>query len=90
MNRSYYYEISDAAMMFNPYLFTNKYYVKHWNAEASEDLIFINEYIRCSERVWEESISGVRYVKNRFESNAAVVNLKEFLWVKLRSHEILE
>lgn len=42
--------------------------------------------MRWSERVWTEDETGVRYIKNRFDSaSVAVVDMKEFFLVKLRS-----
>lgn len=42
----------------------------------------------CSSRAWLEKDSGVEYIKNRFEDiSTAVVDPKEFCWIKLKSIE---
>ena len=42
----------------------------------------------CSSRAWLEKDSGVEYIKNRVEDmSTAVVDMKEFCWIKLKSTE---
>lgn len=48
-------------------------------------------HITCSaDRIWRETSTGVTYVKNRFlVSNAAPVDMAEFMWVKLRAVDVV-
>jgi hypothetical protein len=42
-----------------------------------------------SDRAWEESENGVRFVKHRFlDVKTAEVDLKEFMWIKLKSVKV--
>ena len=39
-----------------------------------------------SDRAWEESENGVRFIKNRLlDVNTTEVDMKEFFWIKLKS-----
>jgi hypothetical protein len=39
-----------------------------------------------SDRAWEESENGVRFIKNRTQDiKTAEVDMKEFFWIKLKS-----
>ena len=43
--------------------------------------------LSLSDRAWTEDEDGVRYLKNRYEDiSTAVVDMGEFMLVKLRSH----
>ena len=45
--------------------------------------------MRNSDRAWEESENGVRFIKNRTQDiNTAEVDMKEFFWIKLKSVKV--
>jgi len=44
--------------------------------------------MRFSNRVWVEDEFKIKYIKYRWDSPAPAVDLKEFMWVKLRSKEL--
>jgi hypothetical protein len=42
-----------------------------------------------SDRAWEESEHGVRFIKNRtLDIKTAEVDMKEFFWIKLKSVKV--
>jgi len=42
-----------------------------------------------SDRMWSEEDHGVKFIKNRrTEKNNTPVDMKEFFWIKLRSHAL--
>lgn len=41
--------------------------------------------MQFSDRVWAEDNNGVRFMKHRYAYPTPKVDLKEFMWVKLRS-----
>lgn len=42
-----------------------------------------------SDRAWEETENGVRFIKNRvLDIRTAEVDLKEFFWIKLKSVKV--
>lgn len=41
-----------------------------------------------SDRIWREDSTGVRFVKNRFQALGDPIDLKEFMWVKLKAENI--
>lgn len=42
-----------------------------------------------SNRVWVEEDTGVRFLKHRFsEASQTPVDMKEFFWIKLKSHTL--
>lgn len=46
-----------------------------------------------SDRVWRECDMGVYFVKNRYHDiydSATIVDLNEFIWIKLKSHDITD
>ena len=48
---------------------------------------FSYNLLSLSDRAWTEDEDGVRYLKNRYEDiSTAVVDMGEFMLVKLRSH----
>ena len=45
--------------------------------------------MRSSDRAWEESENGVRFIKNRvLDINTANVDMREFFWIKLKSVKV--
>ena len=43
----------------------------------------------CSNRVWAEEDTGVRFLKHRYsEASNTPVDMKEFFWVKLKSANV--
>lgn len=53
-----------------------------------EDVRFNLRAMQCSNRAWEESEKGIRYVKYRFGGPIPKVDMKEFMWVKLKSRQL--
>lgn len=44
----------------------------------------------ASDRIWKEDSSGVHYVKHLYEDpGTAVVDLKEFMWIKLKAENLV-
>jgi len=41
-----------------------------------------------SDRIWKEDSSGVCFVKNRYNIDYKTVDLKEFMWIKLKAKEV--
>jgi hypothetical protein len=42
-----------------------------------------------SERVWKEGDGPIRFIKHRYlPIGSATVDLAEFMWIKLKAHEI--
>ena len=81
---NYYFEINDLVVT----EFGGKYFVAH---HKSGDGISAGGYriTAASDRVWKERDDGdVRYLKNRTIPNDAPVDMKEFMWIKLQSHQL--
>ena len=82
---NYYYEFSDevaANLGWPKYIaHTNPFHGHSWAT------IYMNgrSLGHMAERVWREDEDGVHFVKNRFGGHAADVDLKEFMWIKLKS-----
>ncbi len=84
---NYYYEIAD-----------DKYMVQHdLKLETVIDPVTFQPVKRYrgnfqilydATRVWAESEDGVKFVKHRFADKTAEVDLKEFMWIKLKAQEI--
>ena len=54
--------------------------VKYWN--------FKTKPMQFATRAWLESDAGVRFVKNRFEDMTYPVDMKEFMWIKLKAQTV--
>lgn len=78
----YYYELHDSAVSEN----CSKYHVAY---SRSGDAMMAGGYhmTSLSERVWVEDSTGVRFVKNRFQALGDPIDLKEFMWIKLKAQE---
>jgi hypothetical protein len=58
--------------------------------------VYGNTYIECtiglrffkSNRIWRETTNGVTYIKNKEGSITDPVDMKEFLFIKLKSHAL--
>ena len=77
-----YYEIAEALQ----YKFPHTYYVLH---DIGRGILGNMHYALRSERIWIENEHGIKYVKNRGSGPEAIVDLEEFMWVKLKSSTIL-
>ncbi len=55
-----------------------------------EDVRFNYKAMQCADRAWEESAQGVKYIKYRFDSPAPKVDMEEFMWVKIKSKELIK
>lgn len=66
-------------------------YLAVYNVPDNTESIYDSRLFRIvsySSRVWLEKGNSVEYIKNRFEDiSTAVVDLKEFCWIKLKSTE---
>lgn len=51
--------------------------VKPWNEERN---LTMRSY-----RIWAESATSLRLIKDRFYGPGAQIDLKEFMWIKLKS-----
>lgn len=77
---SYYFEFSDSvaeAMDINKYVTLSQ--ILNWQNAYRNGYNLGN----MANRVWREDVDGVRFVKNRFV-HAADVDMKEFMWIKLK------
>jgi hypothetical protein len=80
--KNIYYEIAEALQ----YKFPHTYYVLH---DIGPGTLGNMHYATRSERIWIENERGIAYAKNRDSGIEAVVDLEEFMWVKLKSSTIL-
>lgn len=55
-----------------------------------EEVRYNRRAMECADRVWEESEKGVKYVKYRFNYPIPKIDMKEFMWVKLKSRQLLK
>lgn len=80
--KNIYYEIAEALQ----YKFPHTYYVLH---DIGPGTLGNMRYAMRSERIWIENERGITYAKNRYSGPEAIVDLEEFMWVKLKSSTIL-
>lgn len=80
---TYYFEIPDRLVGKE---YDHKYY--YATGELNDGSRF--NLIYDSVRIWFEGHDGVSYRKNKRSvyPNDSTVNLKEFMWIKLQSHEV--
>jgi len=66
--------------------FGGKYFALY-NTHNGKVVTSLERYLMMySERVWAEEKSGVKYLKNRLTgSKDSPIDMKEFVWVKLKS-----
>lgn len=80
----YYYEIS---VPLEPD-WNGRYFVKH---SRTGDAMMAGDFAVtiASNRIWKEDNGSVSYIKHRYEDPiTAVVDLKEFMWIKLAAREL--
>lgn len=77
-----YYEVNDSLV--NRKLYKSKYYVVDTEVKDYPRLSLQMD----SDRIWCEDITGVRFVKNRYIVDYNDVDLKEFMWIKLKAQDI--
>lgn len=78
---NYYFEFSDAVMGMK--LFPSKYMTGTGRFNGWR------EYAMNAERIWSEHSGSIWFVKHRTGGpNSKQVDLKEFMWVKLRAQDI--
>jgi hypothetical protein len=81
--RTWYYELSDLAQGYE-----HKYYtIRNDRASDAPEAGGFN-LTSSSNRIWLEEDGRVKWIKNRWAAIADTVDLKEFMWVKLQSHQI--
>ena len=82
----YYYEISDAVKE----SWDNKYYVAH--VRGGHDAMMAGGFAVTmnSDRIWRQDSDGsIRFIKHRWKNpHLAQVDLKEFMWIKLKAQDI--
>ena len=83
---SFYYEIADVLV---DYQYAGKYHVIH---SQTGDAVMAGGFniTSSSERIWKEDSSGVRFLKNRYTNVYDTVDLKEFMWIKLKAQDLKE
>lgn len=77
----FYYEISDSVLG----NYDSKYHVV--NASRNSDAMMAGGYriTQESDRIWREDGNTIHFVKNRFHALGDPIDLKEFMWVKLKA-----
>ena len=64
---------------------------KHTNVVAHHEDEFgpwssaTHKLMEQSDRVWRETDRGISFIKNRYTSPDTLVDMKEFMWIKLKS-----
>lgn len=83
---NYYYELSDIVL----HNWDSKYYVVHVRGGYDAMMAGGVAVTMNSNRIWRQDNDGsVRFVKHREESSqTASVDMKEFMWVKLKAKEL--
>jgi hypothetical protein len=76
----YYYELADCVLSRT---YPNKYVTSISEIGGSP----VYDHTLLSQRVWLENEDGVLLLKNRFSGDSRV-DIKEFMWIKLKSHQI--
>lgn len=77
-----YYEVADCLL--ERKLYKSKYYVVHTDFKDYPKLSIQMD----SDRIWYDGSEGVRFVKNRYNIDYDAVDLKEFMWIKLKAQDI--
>ena len=63
----------------------SKYFVVH-SSPATDAMAAGGYWItQHSDRIWREDSSRIRFVKNRFHALGDPIDLKEFMWIKLKA-----
>jgi len=90
-----YYEIADACIdRYNgdKYLVQTdvvEYYIT--NPKTFEPVKYLNfktKPMQFANRAWLESDDGVRFVKHRYVDETSPVDMKEFMWIKLKAQTV--
>ena len=82
---NYYYEIS--ILLESDW--GGRHFVKH---SRSGDAMMAGGFAAtiASDRIWKEDNGSVSYIKHRYEDPVtAVVDLKEFMWIKLKAENLV-
>lgn len=82
---SFYYEINDSVIE----SYDSKYHVAHSSRYGDAMMAGGYRITQESDRIWREDSTGVRFVKNRFHALGDPIDLKEFMWIKLKAQEIV-
>jgi len=56
--------------------------------EMVDTLNYNRRALWYSDRVWLEGDTEVKYFKNRFTGDDTVVDMKEFMWIKLKAQTL--
>lgn len=75
-----YFEIADCSIP----KFGRKYFVSH---EADTTPVGRIPYLQHSDRAWMEHEGNVWFIKHRYITSPTV-DLKEFMWIKLKSETV--
>lgn len=83
---NFYYELHEGAVN----QMGGKHHVVH-SSWATDAMVAGGYWItQHSDRIWREDSSGIRFVKNRFHALGDPIDLKEFMWIKLKAQSIKE
>lgn len=80
MQRMFYYEVYDHELK------TSKYYAMRTKYSHLQNIVpGPLDLIQRANRVWLEEDTGIKFIKNRYNSEDYPVDLKEFFWIKLQA-----
>lgn len=66
-----------------------KYCVRHCATDLAGGPIAPHRLMYSAERIWQEDSTGVKFIKHRsVYLKDAVVDMKEFMWIKLRAETV--
>ena len=84
-----FFEISDTFVEKYGYKYLAVYDADNVDRLGPSAQAWLREMKSISDRMWSEEDAGVKFIKNRrTEKNNTPVNMKEFFWIKLRSHAL--
>jgi hypothetical protein len=87
MNVNVFFEISDTCVEKYGHKYIAVYDADNVNRLGESRRLWEITYF--AERVWSEEDDGVKFIKNRRTAkNNTPVDMKEFFWIKLRSHAL--
>ena len=64
--------------------------INWFQRDVRETVIYSSRAMIYSDRVWEETNNGIRYIKHRFDNPAPTVDKEEFMWIKIKSKELMK
>jgi hypothetical protein len=87
---NYFFELAECMVGGNEVGYPGRYFAVY-NARKSAIVggIRYAGMTRASDRIWIEEDGSVRFLKHRYkEARTAVVDMKEFFWVKLKCQTV--